>query len=367
MRHRLKQVASAPGRLRLFGEIQRHFNLPVIVSAVSPRASIEAYYRDDDQVIVHSSDFNNEERFSLHDPLLTDSGNSWFKSALYVMECHGFRFSNGIECFIKQNQSSISCISDSSSLIVMLITILSRVSQQSLTLSPEELAEYACEARMLASDDNVDLIDQLSIAVGGIILIDPYPKTRIVKLSARVGPLVLGKVKDTGTTFMNSDSLGIEAKLRMLDQQLQQSHCDLGLRTATIHNMDKFATNLPSDEFAILRAAILDRDITTHAIHALGQTQIDHKLIGSLMNDEEDVLRAHLGLSNPDLDGLIEAALDAGAYGAKSACSKNSCCIVAYAPNDTGLVKKAIEDKGGVAIILSVDDGMSAKLLVEGA
>jgi galactokinase len=54
---------------------------------------------------------------------------------------------------------------------------------------------------------------------------------------------------------------------------------------------------------------------------------------------------------------MIEAALEAGALGAKINGSGGGGCMFAYAPKDPEKVVAAIEKEGGKAYIITVDKG----------
>ena len=67
-----------------------------------------------------------------------------------------------------------------------------------------------------------------------------------------------------------------------------------------------------------------------------------------------------LGVSTPKLDRLVEAALEAGALGAKLNGSGGGGCMFAYAPGKQHQVAEAIERVGGKAFIVSVAQGAHA-------
>ncbi len=88
-------------------------------------------------------------------------------------------------------------------------------------------------------------------------------------------------------------------------------------------------------------------------------------MIGTLLNDHQKILRDVLGISTPKIDRMIEAALKAGAYGAKINGSGGGGCMFAYAPEHPEKVKAAIEDAGGEAFIIISDSGSREDLVEE--
>ena len=70
---------------------------------------------------------------------------------------------------------------------------------------------------------------------------------------------------------------------------------------------------------------------------------------------QHEALRDDLEVSIPKLDQLVDASINAGAFGAKLSGAGFGGCIIAYAPNKEQEVDKAIEKAGGKAIICKID------------
>lgn len=85
----------------------------------------------------------------------------------------------------------------------------------------------------------------------------------------------------------------------------------------------------------------------------LARTEMENsnwEKVGGLMNLNQDLLR-NLGVSSKELENLIKAALDAGAYGAKlSGAGGGDCMIAIVSPDNTDNVKDAIQKAGGQII-----------------
>jgi galactokinase len=60
---------------------------------------------------------------------------------------------------------------------------------------------------------------------------------------------------------------------------------------------------------------------------------------------------------------MIDAALHAGAYGAKINGSGGGGCMFAYAPENSEKVKSAIENEGGETYIVAVDEGTLSSIM----
>lgn len=103
--------------------------------------------------------------------------------------------------------------------------------------------------------------------------------------------------------------------------------------------------------------------IVEEARYELSKSTPKREKIGELMNENQYYLRHYLKVSgncpiSPNkLDKLIEAALNAGAIGAKLSGSGGGGCMVALCePGDEEVIAKAIEKVGGKAYITRVSE-----------
>jgi galactokinase len=353
---------STPGRICLFGEHQDYLNLPVIASAISLRISIEGHKRDDSKVIIHLPDIHSEESFSLSEPIVYDKERDYLKSVINVLKRHGLKFSKGVEGVVRGEIPINAGTSSSSALIVTWVNFLAQMSDSSkVKLSPELIAQYAYEAEVLEFSEPGGMMDQYSTAIGGSIFLDSYPKIEVRKLDAQLGALVLGNSREPkDTKFILAR---VKNQIQNVVKELQKSHPDFSLRTISESSIDNYSAELTEEQVELLHGTIRNRDITLRAMKALNEPTLDHRLIGNLMNDHQKVLRDILKISTPKIDRMIEAALIAGAYGAKINGSGGGGCMFAYAPNAPHLVKEAIEKEGGEAYILTVDKGTHSTIM----
>ncbi|MFN4180249.1 MAG: hypothetical protein ACK4I8_08040, partial [Armatimonadota bacterium] len=109
-------------------------------------------------------------------------------------------------------------------------------------------------------------------------------------------------------------------------------------------------------------AHIRDRDLCREAREMLSRGEVKPERLGEMLTEHHSWLRV-LGVSTPKLDALVEAALEAGALGAKLNGSGGGGCMFAYAPGKQMEVAEAIERAGGKAFIVSVSSGAQAQTL----
>jgi galactokinase len=88
-----------------------------------------------------------------------------------------------------------------------------------------------------------------------------------------------------------------------------------------------------------------------------GETPWEDARLGDLLNQHQVNLREHKRISTPKIDRMIEAALGAGALGAKINGSGGGGCMFAYAPENPEAVVQAINEAGGKGYIIRVDVG----------
>lgn len=109
----------------------------------------------------------------------------------------------------------------------------------------------------------------------------------------------------------------------------------------------------------LLRSA---EDISTRALAALRAG--DRRKLGELMNQNHELLR-QIKTSTEELDHLVSAALQAGAFGAKLTGAGGGGCMIAMAPpSHTGNVMRAIRDTGGAPFLVNIArEGVKSWLL----
>jgi galactokinase len=115
---------------------------------------------------------------------------------------------------------------------------------------------------------------------------------------------------------------------------------------------------LSRDEAELLHATLRNRDITSEARLVLKGAELDHRKVGTLLTEHQGILRDVLEISTPKIDRMIDAAIQAGAYGGKINGSGGGGCMFVYAPEEPERVAEAIESAGGKAFVVTVDEGM---------
>ncbi|MFZ5519519.1 MAG: galactokinase family protein [Candidatus Zhuqueibacterota bacterium] len=347
---------SAPGRICLFGEHQDYLHLPVIPSAISLRISIEGAHREDAEVVIHLPDVGEEESFSLRGPIRYVKERDYFRSAANVLLRENFSFSRGFDCRVTGNIPINAGTSSSSALIVAWIGFLTRMSDQANTLPAVEIARLAHRAEVLEFNEPGGMMDHFSTSLGSTIFLDFEPKTQHTFLSAPLKTFVLGN------SLEPKDTKGILARVKnqvlAATERLTAKFPGFHLRRTSMEELDRFAGDITSDQRELLQATLQNYAITLEAKQALQREPLDHANVGRLLNAHQQILRDVLRISTRKIDRMIDAALNAGAYGAKINGSGGGGCMFAYAPEHPEAVIEAIERAGGKGHLIEIDQGI---------
>ncbi|MBK7107332.1 MAG: GHMP kinase [Ignavibacteriae bacterium] len=354
---------STPGRVCLFGEHQDYLHLPIIASAISRRIVIQGKHRNDKLINIQMPDINSEEKFLLNGELRYEVERDYFKSAINVLQRKGFTFSQGFDCTINSSIPINAGTSSSSALMVSWINFLARFSDQTKIISANEIARLAYEAEVLEFSEPGGMMDHYSTSVGGIIYLSSFPKIDLKIVNAKLGSFVLGnsnEPKDTKFILAN-----VKNRVLELTKLLKSNHPDFSLQYVNINEIEKYKSELSSNQYELLLGTIQNRNITFEAEKVLQSDNIDHKHLGKLMTQHHNILRDVLKISTPKIEEMIYAALEAGAYGAKINGSGGGGCMFAYAPENTEQVFEAVKKISSDTFIVEVDKGTVEEIYEE--
>nr|WP_228520377.1 hypothetical protein [Flavobacterium sp. CSZ] len=141
---------------------------------------------------------------------------------------------------------------------------------------------------------------------------------------------------------------------------VKQNFPDFDLNTSEIEDIDRYRNCLPDRLIPFFEAALKNYHYTKEALKEFEKPVLDLKKIGALMNQHHEVLRDLLKITVPRIDDMINAALRAGAYGAKIVGSGGGGSIVVIAdPEKEAAVIEAILKAGAEeAYAVAVDPGV---------
>lgn len=348
-------TVSAPGRICLFGEHQDYLNLPVVPAAISLRLTISGTRRADGWCVVTLPDVHAVERFPLGSPLPYRHQKDYFRSAAVVLARHGLTFGTGVEATVRSAIPIKAGTSSSSALAVAWVKFLAYMSDQHVALPPLELARYAYETEVVEFAEAGGIMDQCAAAFGGVLAIEFVPVLTVQPLRVDLKTFVLGdshEPKDTQAILsrVKNGVLEIVRKLRTIDSEFSLHHAHRA-------ELDRYQRALTAEQLTLLDGTLRNFELTQEARTVLATSPLNHRRIGELLTEHHRVLRDVQRISTPKIERMLDAALEAGAYGGKINGSGGGGCMFAYAPERTGHVVEAIERAGGTAYVVHVDEG----------
>lgn len=350
------KVVSAPGRICLFGEHSDYIGLPVITMAMNLRLTISAFPRRDKKFQILMPDIQQEEVFVPSLPLRYKKERDYLRAAVNVLKRQGFKFPKGYDFLMRSKIPINSGASSSSAMVVAWIKMLLSLQNHEIEFNPIEIAKLAFETEVLEFKEAGGRMDHFAISMGELIYLENHKTTDLCFLGDVIQGIVLGDSLQRKETVQNlkinkRDVLlglkAIKAKIKKFDVE----------KTKVSEILNTFPPKTDSLRKAI--ATLKNRDITHEALRELVMRPFQNpEKIGKLMTQHHGHLRESLKISTPKIERMIEAALSAGALGAKIHGSGLGGTMIAYAPGREKQVTKAIEREGGKPTLVHQDRGI---------
>ncbi len=344
----------APGRLCLFGEHQDYLGLPVIAAAINLFISMEAEPSDERHILVHMPDIGQTERLDLDAPIVYEHPRQYLRSGLKVLRDLGYNLPHGLTVKVRGEIPINAGTASSSAFVIAWLKLLLTVCQAHQADDPETLARLGHKAEVLEFGEPGGMMDHFAASLGGLIFVDTRHPFSAERLTAQLDGFVLGDTLERKQTL----EVLRQAKEQALEafRQIQKLHPDFDLHETETEKALAYAKNLEEPLRTKAIAHIHDRDLCREAYGMLSLGQVNAERLGRMLTEHHRWLKA-LGVSTPKLDALVDAALQAGALGAKLNGSGGGGCFFAYAPGKQKEVAEAIERAGGKAFVVEVAKG----------
>lgn len=340
----------------LFGEHQDYFGLPIIAAAINLRISISGEQRTDKLIKIDLPDIGEAEEFTLEKDAEYTQERDYLKSAVNVLKRKGIHIPSGWDCRVRGTIPINSGTASSSALVVAWIKFLLEAAKDERARSADEIAELAFLSEVAEFGEPGGKMDHLSSALGGVVSVDFGEELKVRQMRDSLKEFVLAD------SLQKKDTTGMLGyiKSHVLEGVacIQKKIDGFNLKSPLTEREDDEIEKLSPDVKRLLRGTLQTRDLTAEGKTLFEAEVFDHTRFGELLSRQHDVLRQHIRISTPKIERMIDAALKAGALGAKTNGSGGGGCMFAYAPEKAETVAEAIEKTGAKAYIVRVDTGV---------
>uniref|UniRef100_UPI002BE91BF8 galactokinase n=1 Tax=Flavobacterium sp. TaxID=239 RepID=UPI002BE91BF8 len=246
----------------------------------------------------------------------------------------------------------------SSALLLAWINFLIEAFGVNDQVTPEFIAQMGYTSEVLEHGEPGGMMDHYSIGIGNIVHID----TKTPFSCTIIGTELKGLI--TGVSGVPKETIGVLGDLKgnalLAIDIIKQNFADFDLNKTEITDLKKYCNYLPDRLIPFFEGAIKNHHYTKLALKEFQKPTLDLKKIGELMNAHHAVLRDLLKITVPRIDAMINAALKAGAYGAKIVGSGGGGSIVVLAePGNEAPIVDAILAAGAIqAYTVTVDPGV---------
>jgi len=303
---------SAPGKLMLFGDHAVVHGRPCIVTSVNHRMSVSLEKRNDNQVLLSAPDVNFEDYIVS----INDLSKPHPKEVKFVLTAISnffskYKIKSGLEIKTKSEFSAKVGLGSSSAVTVS--TIKGSAELFEIEMTNKELFDLSYKT----------VLDIQEVGSGFDVAAAIYGGTLYFVTGGEViEPLEIGGIPlIVGYTGIKADTSTL---VKMVGQKLKEEPEKIN--------------------------EIFDK---SGEIVNLAKTEMENsnwKQVGELMNQNQALLR-DLDVSSKELENLIKATLDSGAYGAKlSGAGGGDCMIAIVDKKNKSSVEGAIERVGGEII-----------------
>jgi len=349
-----KLTVAAPGRICLFGEHQDFLGLPVIAAAIDLHITIRGERIGGGSIILDLPDIGDRDEFDPGSLLQPRGPRDYLRAAVNVLLKEGLQPPRGWRCTITGNLPINAGCSSSSALTVAWVKFLLAAAQAPGGDDPATVARLAHRAEVIEFGEPGGMMDHYTSAMGGVVHIDTREPISVTPLRESIEGLVLGdslERKETTAVLRRSKEDVLEGVRR-----LKERHPQFDLQVTTLELARPWLQGLPPRNALKIEANIIDRDLCRRGLELL-RGDFRPAALGQLLTQHHWELSRKLGVSTPKLDHMVEAALAAGALGAKMNGSGGGGCMFAYAPGAEETVAATLAAAGGRPYVVHADPG----------
>lgn len=334
-----KIVSIAPGRTCLFGDHQDYLGLPIIACAINRHITLTATENNADFFKINMPDIGKTRIIQLDENISYIDKNDHFLSSINVLKRYNCVANKGFDIEINGTIPINSGTSSSSALVVAWVQFLIKAFGDKTLLQAEKISQIAYEAEVLEHRAPGGKMDQFSIGLGNIIYLETGDDFSYKVIKKPLKGLIMAE------SGVPKDTVGLLQKLKSnawkAIEEVQKSIPDFSIKSADIKSLNSYLSYLNNDLKPYLRAAIGNYNVTLKALEEFKKPEINLEKIGDLLNEHHHYLKNDLKITVPKIDTMIDAALNAGALGAKIVGSGGggSIAVLSSEENQNNIIK----------------------------
>jgi galactokinase len=350
-------ISIAPGRTCLFGDHQDYLGLPIIACAINRHITLKAKKNNSNIFNIDLPDINKKRKIPIDQKLNELEKEDFLQAALQVLKRYNCIPNCGYDILITGTIPINSGTSSSSALTIAWVQFLLKAFGSKKLLTPETISQLAYEAEVLEFNAPGGKMDQYSIGLGNIIYLETGANFAYKVLKKPLTGLIMA---DSGVP---KETIGLLTRLKTNSwkaiEAVQKEMPNFNIETADFLNLPSYLNYISDDLKPYLEAALGNFDVTKKALIEFQKEKLDMSKIGELMNQHHHYLKNNLKITVPKIDAMINAALNAGALGAKIVGSGGGGSVAVLSPkNKEEIIKKAIYKAGAKNVyIAAVDKG----------
>lgn len=352
-----KIISLAPGRTCLFGDHQDYLGLPIIACAIDRNIKLKAEENGTRILNISKPDINKKREINIDQEITAIKKGDHLLYALKVLKKYGCIPNKGYDVEITGNLPINAGTSSSSALVISWINFLITAFGIDNEINAEFISQLAYEAEVVAQEAPGGKMDHYSIGLGNILYLETGSHFSYEIISTPLEGLIIG------VSGIPKETVGLLSELKekasLAIKNIQKHLPGFEVKNAKKADIDKYMEYVPEDLQPYFYAAVINHDITQKALIEFKKDQPNFEKIGALMNQHHEILKNVLKITVPRIDAMINAANNAGAYGAKIVGSGGGGSIVVLSPKgkETEIIKN-IKEAGGInAYRVSVDPG----------
>lgn len=341
------KIFTAPARINLIGEHIDYNGGHVLPAAVSLYCRCLVSFREDLEIQLYSTSFENLESFDLN-KFEKSKDSSWvnyIKGVISVLRQHNYKIDRGLNLFYDSTIPVGSSLSSSAALLDVTIFMLSNLFN--LNISKKDIALLAKEVENNYLNLSCGIMDQAIIALGkknNAMLLD------CAKFEYNYIPLDLGKYS---FVILNTN---VERQLTESKYNERVSECTKALNIIktkyNVSNLCELSPKYLNDIKLLLNDDILYKRVH-HVVSEEARVQEfctnlkDSNILrlASLLNESHKSLKEDYEVSGIYLDTIVEEAIKAQALGARmTGAGFSGCAIALIETSQFSDFKKSVEE-----------------------